>query len=186
MKLRFHICLLILTIALSFGFASAQDNLPCCTIIDINKDSSLVLIRNHETGWMKTFKPEALDLAELHVGDSIDVSVALNQVNRLKNKPRVYPLLAPKIDSVCCEVLEVQKTTEQSLVLAKSREGMQVRFSMPDSIASFISAGQKLYTTSSHGYAMLFVQPAADSTGVQVYGFPFLPEQEDEEDSSQE
>ncbi len=181
MKRRLYTVILILISVLKLDLTQAQDNSPCCTIIDINKDSNLVLIRNHQTGWMKTFKPVPLDLAELNVGDSIDVSVTLNQVNRLKNKPRTYKLQIPKTDSICCEVVEVQKTPEQQLVLVKNKEGLQLRFGVPDSIAEFVTIGQKLYT-STHGLAMFFVKPVSDTSDVQVYGFPFLPEQDDGED----
>jgi hypothetical protein len=159
--------------------AFSQDTASRCTIIDINKDSGTVLIRDFRTGWLKLFKPEALEFAELKIGDSIEAFPTLQQVSKVKQAPRRYPLIQPTFGTPCCEVLEIRASNSMSLITASSSTGEKLRFEMPDSLSKKITPGSKLFTSPTHGYAMLMLTQGSDSTSMYVYGFPFLADEQE-------
>lgn len=150
----------------------------CCTIIDINKDSGIVVIRDIKSGWLKSFKPAALEFAELNVGDSVDVSIPLHQVSRVKKAARVYPLMELSIGEACCKVIEMKMDSTEGLVVARNVEGGDLRFTVPDSLARKLVPGNDVFTSPTHGFAM-FVAAGADSTKKLVYGFPLLQNVQD-------
>src|ERR1044071_1184653 len=76
----------------------------CCTIIDIAQDSGLFSIRDNKSGRIQAFKPDALEGAELKVGDSIDAKFDSMKVVRVKGVSRSYDLLDPMYSDSCCVV----------------------------------------------------------------------------------
>lgn len=154
--------------------SSQQNNSVCCSVIDMNKDSSTVLIRNHHEGWIKFFKPNPLEFAELAIGDSVDASITLNQVSRVNNRPRVYPLLQPYFGEPCCAVVQLHASGTEQVVSARTNQGDSLRFAIPDSLATRFSPGIKLYTSPTHGYAMILTSIGKDTTRKVFIGFPFI------------
>lgn len=146
-----------------------------CTIVDINEDSGLVVIRDIRSGWLKSFRPSALEFAELNIGDSVEASVLLQQVSRVRKTPRVYPLLNPFIGDPCCKVVDLKRDSTEALVTARNAEGGDLRFSVPDSLRRWLLVDSNVFTSPTHGFAMFVAASAADSTKKVVYGFPLLP-----------
>lgn len=159
--------------AFSAMAAVAQADSAFATIIDMNKDSAVAVVRGHRQGWIKQFRPDALDVSELKVGDTLRVSWEIGQVSSFKGNPRRYPLLPVAVKDPCCDVVEVKAGVGGvSEVLAKTVTGEPLRFMVTDTLASQIFTGQKVYTQPSHGYAMLLI--GRDSTRLPLYGFPLL------------
>jgi hypothetical protein len=165
-----------LLLALCAAFRGmAQDTLASrFTIIDISKDSGTVLIRSHESAWLKLFKPDALEFAGLKIGDTIEVSNTLQQVKRVKNEIRRYPLLEPYLGNPCCEVVGPEPLPSKRIYVATNSDGGRFRFELPDTIAVMVSPGFRLFTSPTHGYAMISLPRPTDSTQHIVYGFPIL------------
>lgn len=168
------VCVVVLT-----NLHAQQNAVPCCTIVDIARDSGMVTIRNHTQYWIKWFKPSALDFAELKIGDSVHASLSLQQVSRIKNKHVSYALIQPRYGDTCCEVLYIAAdTVSMPVVTARNKRGEVVRFGLPDSVAARLAPGNKIYSSASHGFAMVLTHPQSDTTMKMFYGFPLLPKPE--------
>lgn len=146
----------------------------CCTVIDIRKDSGTVIIRNHQERWISSFKPSALEFAEVAIGDSVGASIVLRQVNKLKGRATVYPLLQPYFGLPCCEVLRVDGEGILRTITATTSGGDSIKFEAPDTLTSKMKPGSKIYTSAGHGFAMVLEAAAKDSSLMLYYGFPLL------------
>ena len=157
--------------------AGAQKASPSCTVIDMSKAEGTFTIRDSRSGRIYAFKPDALEGAELKVGDSIDVSFNDMKVTAVKGTQKNYELLdAPLADS-CCTVSKLDTAAADSLivVIAKNnRTGEDILFHVPLSFGALVHEGNIVFTRPSHGYAMIVSN--TDSTRRTLYGFPLLQE----------
>jgi len=162
---------LLITALIAIG-ALRQDREPCCSVIDINKDSGIVLVRDFTKSWITAFRPNALELAGLRVGDTVDVSLEIQQVSRVKGQPRSYKLTQPRYADPCCEVLRILPGSSQYTITAAKTGGDSIQFKLPDSLAAALMIGNNVYTSPTHGYAMIRALLHQDTV---FYGFPLMP-----------
>jgi hypothetical protein len=151
---------------------------PCCTIIDVQKEAGTFTIRDKGTGRIQLFKPDALEGAELKVGDTIDADFDLKRITSVKGITRSYELLdASPLDS-CCVILKIDTAeNSNSLVTARNNStGEKIRFSLPKMLASRLTEGNMVFTQPSHGYAMIIGKMEDDTTKTFLFGFPLLQE----------
>ena len=164
--------LIIVIIIASAKIGYSQADAPCCTVIDMVKDSGTVLIRDYREGWIKRFKPDALEFASLKIGDSVYASAQLQQVSKVNGMARRYPLMQPLYRQPCCEITYILQGHPQFTITARKTTGDTLQFQIPDSLATALIIGSPIYTSPSHGYAMVLA-PTATPDSI-FYGFPFL------------
>src|SRR5687767_10117348 len=109
--MRFVVILVMLNIM--FGTVQAQADSTFATVIDKNEDSALVTVRDNNNGWIRQFKPDALEISELKVGDSVRVSWSINQVSSIKGQARRYPLLPLAVSAPCCDITDIKSDTSR-------------------------------------------------------------------------
>jgi hypothetical protein len=166
--------------ALIFSLNSYPQNAArhCCTIIDMAKEAGTFTIREINSGRIALFKPDALEGAELKVGDTIDAMFGERKVASVKDTARSYELLDAATGDSCCVILNLDSTLNDTLwrITAKNNTtGEDIQFNVPKSLAARLSAGNIVYTQPSHGYAMITTDET-DSAKKQLYGFPLLQE----------
>jgi hypothetical protein len=151
---------------------------PCCTIIDMAKEAGTFTIRDVNTGKIALFKPDALEGAELKVGDTVDVKFEERKIISVKGNAKTYDLMDASNGDSCCVILKLDSTVNEASwrIIAKNNStGQQIQFNVPKSLAARLNAGNIVYTQPTHGYAM--ISPAnADSAKKELYGFPLLQE----------
>ena len=168
--------LILLIILLSAQIAFSQKREPCCTIIDMSKDEGTCTIRDRSTGRIQVFKPDALEGAELKVGDTVDVVFDLKKVTSVKGTEKSYDLLDPAVADSCCTVMKIDSIDKDSLYTVTARNnttGENIHFRIPAILASQMRDGGLVFTKPSHGYAMIMAAEA-DTTKKALYGFPLL------------
>jgi hypothetical protein len=170
--------LLFGALMISVNMYSQKAERHCCTIIDMARDAGTFTIRDINTGRIALFKPDALEGAELKVGDSVDVMFELRRVASVKDTATTYDLMDAARGDSCCVILKLDSALSESSwrVTAKnSSTGENIYFNVPKSLAARLNAGGIVYTQASHGYAMIAAADA-DTTKKQLYGFPLLQE----------
>lgn len=169
--------LLLLLLVVNAGQLYSQTSAkPCCTIIDLSKEDVTFTIRDRITGRIQQFKPDALEGAELKVGDSVDVVYDAKKIISIKGNEKSYQLLDAPLNDSCCVVMKVDSASTDSLftVVAKnSSTGENIHFKVPALFASQIKNGEIIFTRPSHGYAMI-ATAESDTTKKVLYGFPLL------------
>ena len=162
----------------SAGLYSQKPATPCCTIIDMAKEAGTFTIRDVHTGKIALFKPDALDGAELKVGDTVDVKFEERKIVSVKGNAKMYDLMEASGGDSCCVILKLDSTvndTSWRITAKNNSTGQQIQFNVPKSLAAQLNAGNIVYTQPTHGYAM--ISPAsADTVRKQLYGFPLLQE----------
>lgn len=171
--------LFICVILFHYTNVFAQKANACCTVIDMSKDEGTFTIRDSRSGRIHLFKPDALEGAELKVGDTIDASFNDKKVIAVKGNQKSYDLLdAPFADS-CCTVSKLDTIATDSAISVTAKNittGEDIRFHIPLSFGSNVRQGNIVFTRPSHGYAMLAA--STDSTRKMLFGFPLLQEPE--------
>lgn len=168
--------ILILHILLSGLMAYSQKN-QSCVIIDVSKEAGTFTIREVRSGRMQTFKPDALDGAELKVGDSIRAAFDSMKVVAVNGTARTYRLLDAQAGDSCCIVVSVGAAEDSSVarITAKNNTtGGYIYFNVPKPLAASLDTGRIVFTQPTHGYAMIATQ--GDSTSRRLFGFPLLQE----------
>jgi hypothetical protein len=157
---------------------SQKADRPCCTIIDLAKDAGTFTIRDANTGKIALFKPDALEGAELKVGDTVDVKFDERKITAVKGTAKSYDLIDAVNGDSCCVILTLDSTVNEFLwrITAKNNStGQNIQFNVPKSLAARLTAGNIVYTQPTHGYAMI-AMAVVDTAGKQLYGFPLLEE----------
>lgn len=157
---------------------SQQPGRHCCAIIDMAKEAGTFTIRDAHTGKIAVFKPDALDGAELKVGDSVDVKFDERRIVSVKGNVKSYDLMDASNGDSCCVILKLDSAVNDSswTVTAKNNStGENIQFNVPRSLAARLSAGNIVYTQPTHGYAMIATS-ISDSARKDLYGFPLLQE----------
>jgi len=170
--------LVIGALIVSTGAYSQKSDKSCCTIIDMAKDAGTFTIRDVNTGKIALFKPDALDGAELKVGDTVDVKFDERKITSVKGYAKSYELLDAANGDSCCIILKLDSTVNETSwrITAKNNgTGENIQFNVPKSLAARLSAGNIVYTQASHGYAMI-AAAETDTAKKQIYGFPLLQE----------
>lgn len=155
---------------------TAQDTtFRASVIIDMHKDSGVVVIRDYQSGLIQMFRPHALEIAALNVGDTIQISAQSTHVNLVRGIKKNYPLLQPDYGLPCCTITKIAPGDPCCYTItALNVNGEKFSFHVPDSLAVSLNTIGKVYTQPSHGYAMIHVASKSDSTFRQLYGFPLL------------
>src|SRR5215218_10019136 len=91
----------------SVSLFSQKPDTPCCTIIDMVKEAGTFTIRDINTGKIKLFKPDALEGAELKVGDTVAAVFDKNKTIAVKGISKSYELLDAVNGDSCCVILKV-------------------------------------------------------------------------------
>jgi hypothetical protein len=171
---------LLSALIISAGVYSQKADKPCCKIIDMVKEAGTFTIRDMNTGRIAMFKPDALEGAELKIGDTIGVMFNDRKITSVKGITRSYELLDAANGDSCCVILKVDSTIPDTLwrITAKNNStGEDIQFNVPRPLATKLSAGTIVYTQPSHGYAMI-TAAETDTARKQLYGFPLLQEKE--------
>jgi hypothetical protein len=170
--------LLVTALIISANLYSQKAEKPCCTIIDIVKEAGTFTIRDVTSGRIVLFRPDALEGAELKVGDTVDALFDARKITSVKGVARSYDLMnAERVDS-CCVILKLDSVASEESwkVTAKNNStGENIHFNVPKSLAAKLSAGGIVYMQPSHGYAMI-AAAQTDTTEKQLFGFPLLQE----------
>ena len=170
--------LLLIAIMISANVYSQKAGKQRCTIIDMAKDSGIFTIRDFTSGKIASFKPDALEGAELKVGDTIDVNFDERKITSVKGATKSYGLIDASNGDSCCVILKLDSTVNDTLwhIVAKNNStGEKIQFNVPKSLAARLNAGSVVFTKPSHGYAMISAAEA-DTAKRQLYGFPLLQE----------
>jgi hypothetical protein len=142
------------------------------------KEAGTFTIRDVNNGKIALFKPDALDGAELRIGDTVNGRFDERKITSVKGNPKSYELMdAAKGDS-CCVILKLDSIANEMFwhITAKNNStGENIQFNVPKSLAERLTAGNIVYTQPSHGYAMISAAEA-DTAKRQLYGFPLLQE----------
>lgn len=157
---------------------SQKPDRACCAIIDMAKEAGTFTIRDAYTGKIALFKPDALDGAELKVGDSVNVKFDDRKIIAVKGNAKSYDLMDASNGDSCCVILKLDSAVNDTSwkVTAKNNStGENIRFNVPKSLAARLSAGNIVYTQPTHGYAMITAS-VADTAKRELYGFPLLQE----------
>lgn len=171
--------LLFISILLVSGNLFSQNaKVPCCTIIDMARETGTFTIRDNHSGRIQLFKPDALEGAELKVGDTIDALFDTRKVTAIKGIAKSYDLQdAVKGDS-CCVILKLDSLINESSWRITARNnitGENIQFEVPKPIAAKLNTGGVVYTQPSHGYAMIS-WAQSDTSATFLFGFPLLQE----------
>lgn len=165
------------------GFA--QDTIvPCCRVIDMEKEAGTFTIRDSRTGRISMFKPDALEGAELTIGDTVDVVYDIAKVSSVKGISRSYDLLPPVYGDSCCIVLKFDSVNNEPMIRVTAKNnvtGENIYFNLPADLGERIGEGSMVFTRPSHGYAMITAAAQTDTTQKIVYGFPMLAKKPDEQ-----
>ena len=162
----------------SVGLYSQNANEPCCTIIDMAKEEGTFTIRDNHSGRIKWFKPDALEVAELKIGDTVDARFDIKKITSVKGISRSYELLDLPAGDTCCVIIKLDSASGESLwqIMAKNNAtGENIHFNVPRSLAIRLSAGGIVFSRPSHGYAMI-AAALSDTTEKFLFGFPMLQE----------
>lgn len=152
-----------------------QANAQCCTIIDMARDNGTFTIRDKSSGRIQSFKPDALEGAELKVGDTVDAKFDLMQTISVKGVAKTYNLLEPVYGDSCCIITKFDLVLPDSVLRITAKNissGQHIYFDIPAMLRSTLDSGATVFTQTSHGYAM--VTNRVDSTRRKVFGFPLL------------
>jgi hypothetical protein len=128
---------------------------------------------------MQVFKPDALEGAELKVGDSVHVIFDTMKVVSVKGVAREYELLDPAYGDSCCTILKLDSITGDSAMKVTAKNistGESIHFNVPASLAARLNAGGIVFTKPSHGYAMIAPMQKDSSSRKLLFGFPLLQE----------
>lgn len=164
-------------LSLCCGIAAYSQKNQCCTIIDISKEAGMFTIRDINSGRMQTFKPEALEGAELKVGDSVGAMFDSMKVVAVNGTTRAYRLLDASAGDSCCIIVRVDTVEDAPVVKITAKNnstGEHIYFNVPKPMAASLDIGRIVFTQASHGYAMIATQ--SDSTTRRLFGFPLLEE----------
>ena len=142
------------------------------------KEAGTCTIRDNHTGRIQLFKPDALEVAELKVGDTVDAAFDTKKITSVKGILRSYDMLAASFGDSCCNILKLDSVMNESFwrITAKNNiTGENIHFNVPKTLAAKLSTGGFVFTQPSHGYAMI-TAAHTDSTEKFLYGFPLLQE----------
>jgi hypothetical protein len=170
--------LLLAALLVSANLYSQKADKPCCTIIDMVKEAGTFTIRDVQSGRIVLFKPDALEGAELKVGDTVDALFDTRKVTSVKGVARSYDLMNAAMGDSCCVILKLDSVASEASwrITAKNNStGENIHFNVPKTLAAKLSAGGIVYTQPSHGYAMI-AAAETDTAEKQLYGFPLLQE----------
>ena len=149
----------------------------CCTIIDMSKEEGVFTIRDINSGRIQLFKPDALEGAELKIGDTVEASFETKKITSVKGTSKSYELLQPAFADSCCIVMKVDSVATDSLfrITAKNNiTGEHFHFKIPKNLAYRLTVGEKVFTKPSLGYAMI-APMQSDTTQRILYGFAVMP-----------
>lgn len=156
---------------------SQMNAAACCTIIDVSNEEGTFTIRDIHTGRIEEFKPDALERAELKVGDTVDAVYDTKTITRVKGTAKSYKLLQPPFADSCCVILKVDSAVNDSLytITAKNNiTGANFHFKVPRPMATQLNSGEYVFTRPTHGYAMIALPPADTASTKLLFGFPML------------
>lgn len=170
--------LLFSALTVSVNLYSQKADKACCTIIDMAAEAGTFTIRDINTGRIVLFKPDALEGAELKVGDSVNALFDTRKITAVKGVTRSYDLMnAPGGDSSCV-ILKLDSLVNEpswKITAKNNSTGENIHFNVPKTLAARLTPGGIVYTQPTHGYAMI-VAAQTDTTEKQLYGFPLLQE----------
>ena len=170
--------LLCSALFVSVDLFSQKANDPCCTIIDMARETGTFTIRDNHSGRILLFKPDVLEGAELKVGDSVDALFDSKKITSVKGIAKSYELLEASDYDSCCVILKLDSVLNEAswrITAKNNTTGENIHFVVPKSLAARLSAGAVVYTQPSHGYAMI-AAAQSDTTGRFLFGFPLLQE----------
>ena len=168
--------LLFTALMVSANLYSQKAEKSRCTIIDMVKDSGTFTIRDVTSGRIVLFKPDALEGAELKVGDTVDALFDTRKITSVKGIARSYDLMNASMGDSCCVILKLDSVASEvswRITARNNSTGENIHFNVPKSLASKLSAGGIVYTQPSHGYAMI-AAAQTDTAEKQLFGFPLL------------
>jgi hypothetical protein len=175
--MRYYLFLVPLILWSPGQLFSQKTKESCCAIIDMDKENRTFTLRDRNTGRITVFKPDALEGADLRVGDEVNASMAERKTLSIKGAAKIYALTEPEFGDPCCMITIIEPGTGEpsvTLVTAKNISSEeQFRFNVPRSMAVRLNIGGAVFKQPTHGYAMV---PASltDTSGKYLYGFPML------------
>lgn len=173
----FFVFMLMMGFNSTIVFSQKQAD-PCCSIIDFDKEKGIVTVRDKISGRISQFKPQALQAAELKVGDTVDASAATRKITFVNGIATVHEMIEPEYSVPCCSIVEMSSDPAEpccQIVSAKNTAtGESFQFRVPKNFASQLNDSSEVFTQPSHGYAMVSAT-ALNSSEKNYYGFPILP-----------
>ena len=171
--------LLIGGLVTSLNLFSQQAKVPCCTIVDLAKEEGIFTIRDSHTGRMQTFKPDALEGAELKIGDTVDAVFDTKKITSVKGTSRSYDLMDAPNGNDSCVILKMDSILNEPswrITAKNNTTGENIHFNVPKTLAARLSPGNFVYTQPTHGYAMISAALSDSTTNKFLFGFPLLQE----------
>ena len=166
MKQSNHLLCLLFFIVLPFMALAhiktkVKPEAPCCSIISIGAVDGFqmtegsVLVRNTTTGLTFQFKPDALDINSLHVGDGITADISLKKITAINNIGGVYPILQPDPIAPCCNIGSIKRDPISPCcsIVGIQSNGVTYTFSVPQNISATLKVGQPVYLAMKNSYA---------------------------------
>ena len=163
----------------SVNLFSQDAKVPCCTIIDMAREAGTFTIRDIQTGRICQFKPDALEGAELKVGDTVDAVFDAKKITSVKGMAKSYDLMDAVNGDSCCVILKLDSLPDEPSwrITAKNNStGENIQFTVPKSIAARLNTGGVVFTQPSHGYAMIS-WAQSDTSARFLFGFPLLQDE---------
>lgn len=168
MKKIITACCLLSTIIISQNSLAQKPQSPCCTILSVGPVDGIVLIdpigpvdaivlmRNNTTGQTFQFKPDALDLNSLHIGDAINVDMSSNKITSIKGIARTYSISQPNPGTPCCSIANIQPNPALPCcsIVSIQNNGNTYSFSVPKNISSTLKVGQPVSLAMQNTYAL--------------------------------
>ena len=170
--------LLVAALLGSLNLLSQNAKVPCCTIIDMAKEEGTFTIRDNQSGRIHLFKPDALEGAELKVGDTVDAVFDTKKVTSVKGIAKSYDLMEAVNGDTCCVILKLDSLSNEPswrITAKNNTTGENIQFNVPKSIAARLNTGGVVFTQPSHGYAMIS-WAQSDTSARFLLGFPLLQE----------
>src|SRR3954468_18122748 len=181
MKKLLTACCLLIAIFSCQNISAQKSAEPCCTILSLTSPDGygpvdgIVLVRNNVTGQTFQFKPDALDLNSLHVGDPVSADLSVNKITGIKGVARGYQINQPNPATPCCSIASIHPDPFEPCcgIVTTQLNGVTYSFSVPKNISATLKAGLPVtlsmqnsyafFTTNVNGNAGLYSYPVQNS-----------------------
>src|SRR3982751_4501536 len=182
MKKLLTACSLSIAIFSCQNISAQKSADPCCGILSLASPDGfgpvdgIVLVRNNITGQTFQFKPDALDLNSLHVGDPIDANLGMNKIISLKGVAREYQMSQPRPADPCCTIVSIHPDPFDPCcgIVTTQHNGVTYSFSVPKNISATLKAGLPVslamqdsyafFTTNVNGHPSLYSYPVQNGS----------------------
>jgi len=144
----------------------------------MSREAGTFTIRDNQSGRIHLFKPDALEGAELKVGDTVDAIFDTKKITAVKGVAKSYDLMDAMNGDSCCVILKLDSLQDEPswrITAKNNTTGENIQFNVPKSIAARLNTGGVVLTQPSHGYAMIS-WAQSDTSARFLFGFPLLQE----------